>query len=190
MNICILEFNVRKYSANEDLLSYKQGHHIYLTIKETLEKHSSECFLIIDFRQIRYITPVCLIEVMKVISELKQQEFQGKYIALRLESTNYNLIFCLTMILNKSNIKVLSIDENGNYGIIGMLTKAQKDALELVKKMKRVTSTEIGNILNISASAAGNRLKDLYDMRLIAREENTLHTIGGRQFIYYCLLYE
>ena len=42
-------------------------------------------------------------------------------------------------------------------------------------------------LLNIPINAASNRLKDLYDMKLVTREERILTSTGGRQFVYRCV---
>ena len=121
---------------------------------------------------------------LNVVNVLKEREFQDKYLILKLESTNRDLKDSLIIILNGKKIAIPSLDEKGNLEILGELTKAQRDTLEIVRERGEVTSTEISQLLDIPINAANNRLKDLYDMKLVTREERILPSIGGIQFVY------
>jgi predicted transcriptional regulator len=49
-----------------------------------------------------------------------------------------------------------------------------------------ITAAALSERLNIPVSAASNRLKHLFDRRLIRREER-LRSIGGREYSYWPL---
>lgn len=181
------QFDIRKYSESENLLSREQGLRILEGIKEDLSKFPVGGILLLDFRNICYATPTCLIEILSVVNGFKHREFQNKYLILKLESNNRDLKDNLLLLLNEKKIVLPSFDEKGNWTILGELTKAQRDTLEIVRERGEVTSTEISNLFNIPVNAASNRLKDLYDMKLVTREERILTSTGGRQFVYRCI---
>jgi DNA-binding transcriptional ArsR family regulator len=190
------QFDLRKYSGGENLLSRKQGQRILEAIKKELNKLPLGGVLLLDFQNIRYATPACLVEFLIVFNGTSnasakapmQREFHDKYLILKLESANYDLKDSLDFVLKERNSAVPSLDENGNRKVLGELTKARKDTLEIVRESGGVTSTEISRLFNIPINAASNRLRDLYNMKLVKREERILTSTGGRQFVYRCIL--
>lgn len=187
MKVYTQQFDMRKYSGSKNLLSREQGQRIFEGIKDELKKLPSGGILFLDFRNIRYATHSCLIEMLSVIKEFKQREFQDKYLILKLESTNLDLKDTLFLVLKENRIVIPSLDEKDNWEILGELTKAQRDTLEILRERGEVTSTEISTLLDIPINAASNRLKDLYDMKLATRDESILPSTGGIQFVYRCM---
>ena len=107
---------------------------------------------------------------------------------MRSDHANHDLNDCLLLALKEKSRVIPWLDEKGNWKVLGELTKAQNDTLEIIRERKEVTSAEMSKILNVPISAASNRLKDLYDMKLITREEEILTSTGGRQFVYRSLI--
>lgn len=177
-------FNLSKYTENGNLLGREKGGQILTEVQKELDRLPVGETLLLDFQNINYTTHDCLIEILSVVIRNRGYEFHDKYILLKLDSTNHSLIDGLNMIFKERNCVIPSIDEKGNWKVLGCLTKAQRDTVEAIVERGEVTSTEIGEILDIQISAASNRLKDLYDMKLVMREERTINTTGGRQFVY------
>lgn len=180
----IQQIDIRQYSKNENLLSREQGRQIFQRIEEELKKLSQGGILLLDLRNISYATAACLIEILYILDVPREREFQDKYIVLRLDSINRDLNDCLTLALKEKSRAISWVDEKGNCRVLGELTKAQKDTLEIIRDRPEATSTGVAKILNIPINAASNRLKDLYDMKLVKREERILPGTGGRQFVY------
>lgn len=180
----IQQIDIRQYSKNENLLSREQGRRIFQRIEEELRKLPEGGILLLDLRNISYATAACLIEILSILDVPREREFQDKYIVLKSDSRNRDLNDCLTLALKEKSKAILWVDEKGNCCVLGELTKAQKDTLEIIRNRRKATSTEISKLLNIPISAASNRLKDLYDMKLVKREERILPGTGGRQFVY------
>jgi len=176
-----LAFDIWEFSESENLLSREQGWQILKTIKEKSMQLPSVSFVFLDFRKIRYATAACLIEILNVM------DFHDKYIILKIDSTNHDLKDCLILALNKKKLAIPSFDEKGNFSVLGELTKAEEETLKIIIKKGEITSKEISNLLGIGINAASNRLRELHNMKLIAREEKILGLKGGRQFVYRCM---
>ncbi len=180
----IQQIDIRQYSRKENLLSREQGRRILQRIEDDLRKLPEGGILLLDLRNISYATAACLIEILSVLDVPRERAFQDKYIVLKSDSRNRDLNDCLTLALKEKGKAVWWVDGKGNCRVLGELTKAQKDTLEIIRNRREATSTEIGELLNIPINAASNRLKDLYDMKLVKREERILPGTGGRQFVY------
>ncbi len=180
----IQQIDIRQYSSSENLLSREQGRRIFQRIEEELRTLSEGGILLLDLRNISYATVACLIEILYILDMPRERGFQDKYIILKSDSRNRDLNDCLTLALKEKGKAVSLVDEKGNCRVLGELTKAQRDTLEIIRDRREATSTEISKLLNIPINAASNRLKDLYDMKLVKREEKVLPGTGGRQFVY------
>lgn len=71
----------------------------------------------------------------------------------------------------------------GNWNIIGQLEQSLSETLKLIANQGRLTAPELAQILNLAINSASNRLKRLYDLRLVRREFEI--TENGLQYIYY-----
>ena len=180
----IQQIDIRQYSRKENLLSREQGRRIFQRIEDDLRKLPEGGILLLDLRNISYATAACLIEILSVLDVPRERAFQDKYIVLKSDGRNRDLNDCLILALKEKSMAILSVDEKGDCRVLGELTKAQRDTLEIIKNRREATSSEISRLLNIPISAASNRLKDLYDMKLVKREERILPGTGGRQFVY------
>ncbi len=180
----IQQIDIRQYSSSENLLSREQGRRIFQRIEEELRTLSEGGILLLDLRNISYATVACLIEILYILDVPRERGFQDKYVILRSDSRNRDLNDCLTLALKEKGKAVSLVDESGKCRVLGELTKAQRDTLEIIRDRREATSTEISKLLNIPINAASNRLKDLYDMKLVKREEKILPGTGGRQFVY------
>jgi predicted transcriptional regulator len=183
----VRHFDLSKYTETGNLLGCEQGQRVLAAIQEELNRLPAGGILLLDFRNIRDATPACLIEILTAIDKLKQLEFQDKYLILKLERANVDLKTGLSLVLKEKKCVIPNIDENGNWEVLGELTKAQKETIEFIKERGEVTSREISQRLNLPIGATSNRLRDLYHLRLVTREERSLNITGGRQFVYRCL---
>lgn len=79
----------------------------------------------------------------------------------------------------------LLLYQEETYRILGHIEKGLSQAFEVIQKASiGVTARTLVDILGIeSGSNAANRLKKLYDLRLVCRLESIDET--GRQFVYY-----
>lgn len=73
-----------------------------------------------------------------------------------------------------------------NGGVLNYLGKLERNldaTLRLLFENKKITAREIAELNNIAINSASNRLKKLYDYRLVLREE--IIDNSGKQHIYF-----
>ena len=145
----ISHLDISKYTENGNLLGSEQGEQILEGIQGELNKLLVGDILLLDFQNIRHATPDSLIGIVSAVNQLKGREFQDKYIILKLNRENVGLESTFTLILKEDGIVVPSLDEEDNWTVLGALTKAQRETLEIIGKRGEMTSTEASEQLNI-----------------------------------------
>jgi len=178
--------NVELSSLSKDgnLLQRELGERTFLVLKRELRKLPKGGILLLDFRQVKYATSSCLVEILKIFDEAKNADYEGKYLLLRLDRKNEDFVDCLNLTVKERGMVLPAIDEKGEWTLIGELSLALRETLELVRRKGEVTSNQIGSRFNIPISAASNRLKELYQLKLISRREESIPISGGWQFVY------
>lgn len=182
----IVQQNADLGSLAEDgnLLQRRLGEKAFLTLKKELRKLPKGGILLLDFRRVKHATSTCLFEILRIFDEARNAEYEGKYLLLRLDLRNEDFVDCLSLAIKERGIVLPAIDRKGRWMLLGELSKALRETLELVREREEVTSGQVGGYFNIPISAASNRLKQLYQLRLISRKEETISESGGWQFIY------
>lgn len=71
----------------------------------------------------------------------------------------------------------------GNWNTIGSLEQSLSETLKLIAENDRLTAPVLAQMLNLAINSASNRLKRLYDLRLVRREYEISE--NGLQYIYY-----
>jgi hypothetical protein len=178
---------LKQESQSQNLFTKEQGQQIYDRIRTQLKELPCPGLLVLDFMEIQYIVPTCLSQILKIFHERHQEEFSDKYLLVRLEKTNSDLKECLRLVAKEESLVLLCGNNRGDWellGHLGQLTQALKSTLELVQKLGIATSKRVSEELGLRLSAASNRLRQLYEMRLLVRDEESLPATGGRRFVY------
>jgi hypothetical protein len=104
---------------------------------------------------------------------------------LLLEGLTEDSIKNIKVIIGFRHLKLafLLIEPSGEWRYIGQLEPSLAEALELVARYGRLTAPELSELLNLAVNTASNRLKRLYDRRLVRREYEISQK--GLQYIYY-----
>ncbi len=91
----------------------------------------------------------------------------------------------LNAAIKYQNLKLplLSIISDNQWDIIGQLEQSLRETLDLVFKYSHLTAPELAQLLNLAINTASNRLKRLFDLRLVRREHEI--TENGLQYIYH-----
>jgi len=171
-------------SHTENLFTKEQGQQIYQRLRTELRALSRPGLLVIDFSGIQHITPTCLNQILKIFHERNEEEFAEKYLLIRLQDANSDLKECLRLVAKEESLVLLCCDTKGKWELLGKLTHALRITLEVVQKLGGATSEQVSEWLGLSLSAASNRLRQLYEMRLVVRDEESLPITGGRRFVY------
>jgi DNA-binding transcriptional ArsR family regulator len=85
--------------------------------------------------------------------------------------------------LQRLKMAFLILTPDGCWDIIGQLEQSLSDTLKLVADNRHLTAPELSQMLSLAINSASNRLKRLYDLRLVRREFEI--TDNGLQYIYY-----
>jgi len=91
----------------------------------------------------------------------------------------------LNAAIKYQNLKLplLSLGPDRRWSIIGQLEQSLRETLDLVFEHSRLTAPELAQLLNLAINTASNRLKRLYDLRLVRRDYEI--TENGLQYIYH-----
>jgi hypothetical protein len=79
-------------------------------------------------------------------------------------------------------LALLAVEATGGWRCIGQLEPSLVETLELVASRARLTAPELAELKGLSVNGASNRLKRLYDQRLVRREYDI--SDRGLQYIY------
>lgn len=170
-----------------DLVTREIGAKAYEVLKRVILKTAPETLLLLDFTDILVMdssfTGPSLLQLMK---ELIKGEYGDKYIALikATRSTEENVD--LTIRGYGLKMAIPNIGEKEEVILLGELEPNLSRTFNAFGERESLTARELADREHIGINAASNRLKRLYDLRLITRKEEI--SSEGRQHIYQSLL--
>lgn len=171
-------------SDNGCLLKRTLGEKICIDLRKELRDLEAGDMLSVDMRKVKYATSSCLSEILRIFEAASGSEYEDKSLVFRVNLKNEELVDCLSFAVKGKGIVVPAFDERKNWRIFGDLSKALRDTLEILGARDTVTSTQVSKQFSIPLSAASNRLNQLFKMKLVYREEKTISSSGGRQYVY------
>ncbi len=84
--------------------------------------------------------------------------------------------------LDKDSMSILAY-ENGKFSLLGdKIEKNVREVFEFVVTSKRVTVRMVSEKFSLELNGASNRLKKLYDARLVMREEQSIENGGKYEY--------
>jgi len=173
-------------SLTEDgqLFGHPIGQMIQRLITHRLLELPLGSVLLVDLSNVRQASFAALWEVLSVLATLRSMELEQKYLLFHLNINNRDLVASLEILARDRKEVVPVINQTGSWHALGRLTVAERDTLAVVLEGKEITSTLLSERLHLVTSAASNRLRRLYELRLVQREERRIAGSGGREFIY------
>ena len=75
------------------------------------------------------------------------------------------------------------MENTGAWQCIGHLEPSLNETLEIIAQRGHLTAPELADLKKLIVNSASNRLKRLYDQRLVRREHEVSEK--GLQYIYY-----
>lgn len=187
-NKILCSFEVARYIGSDKPLGREMGAEVHAKVIDVLRALPPQAILCLDFQNILFATPAGINEILNLFNELTREEFKDKFVVLRLNNSNNDLLISFNFIVKDKGLTVLVITEAENYRILGKVSKSLRDTLKIIEDKKVVTSKTISRNLGIPLSAASARLRKLNQLKLISREEEALPFTGGRQFLYHWLV--
>jgi len=85
--------------------------------------------------------------------------------------------------LRKLKLAFLLVEPTGAWKCIGQLEPSLFETLTILTERNHMTAPELANLKDLAINSASNRLKRLYDQRLVRREYEVSEK--GLQYIYY-----
>ncbi|MEM6282149.1 MAG: hypothetical protein AAF787_08155 [Chloroflexota bacterium] len=90
----------------------------------------------------------------------------------------------INAVIHLRNLKLalLAVDDAGEWEVIGQLERSLRETLDMLTEYDSMTAPQLADIIDSAVNTASNRLKRLYDTRLIQREHEVSEK--GLQYIY------
>lgn len=85
--------------------------------------------------------------------------------------------------LRKNKMALLHVEADGTWHIIGQLERSLRDTLQTIAEREKITAPELSDMLQSAVNTASNRLKRLYDGRLLWREDEKSEK--GLHYVYH-----
>lgn len=123
-------------------------------------------------------------EIMSKITSWMRQNVQShdKYLFLDNLSNDFDHDYNIGS--SMEGLKDCIVAKNGDsYLLLGHIGKSLKEVLDIVYTKKNITARDFSDEFGKKLNLASTQLSELYNLRLIARDEVLLEE-GGRQFIY------
>lgn len=85
--------------------------------------------------------------------------------------------------LRRLKLAFLAVESTNSWKCIGQLEPSLRETLEIVAKRGSLTAPDLAKLTDLAINSASNRLKRLYDQRLVRREYEVSEK--GLQYTYY-----
>ena len=180
----LMEENLTNGSKN--IVTRETGRIIREAIEVKIQKEQEEMIIILDFSGIGIIDFSCADEVAaKFIARLNLKEYGDKYLLFSglTPSQEENI----TAALEKKKLSLLSLKEDGDWKLLGILNPYLRDTLDLVLGRKSLTAKELADLTGVEITSASPKPLNLNKARLAIRMREALPN-GGRQFVYRSLI--
>ena len=140
--------------------------------------------LLVDLRRLRHAGYRALHEILAAVANA-HSEREARYIVFGVQKGSEDLLAALDAVAKERGTALpVMIYPDRSTRAVGKLTKVERDTLELVARSTQVTAAELRRSGNLATSSASNRLRRLYRLRLVRREERIVADSGGREFVY------
>jgi len=140
----------------------------------------------LDFSHISFMDVSCADEMLnKLLLRLRSGEMGRRYVYV--QGLNTSLRETIEAVLQLRELAVL-VKEGEQVGLLGVLKRPMREALDVLLERKCVTSTELSAVLDKNVNIVCNRLNTLQRMGLVCRLRDGSVEGGGRQYYYASLL--
>lgn len=167
-----------------DLVEHAAGRRVFEDVTARLRRPTGDGRFIVDLTGLRQVGYLALVELLALQDTVRAAEMEERYLIYRVDPDQHELLELLGVALRSRRMALPLVDTAGAHRVLGRLTRSERDTLEFVLRRKEVTSVELGDQFALESSAASNRLRRLYSLRLVRREERVPSGQGGREFVY------
>lgn len=85
--------------------------------------------------------------------------------------------------LRNLKLAMMCIHSDGTWQVVGQLERSLRETLDILAKHRSLTAPALSETIGSAVNTASNRLKRLFDMRLVRREEEISER--GLQYVYH-----
>lgn len=169
---------------NRILVTRQVGEQVYEQIAKQLVLTSGHQAVILVFPTDQLVDPSFADEtILRLQREFIDAKNGDRTIIIK--GLTQDSVHNLSAAIKYQNLKLplLTINSEKQWDIIGPLEQSLRETLDLVENQRHLTAPELAQMLNLAINTASNRLKRLYDLRLVRREYEI--TENGLQYIYH-----
>ena len=160
----------------------KKGQEILDDLMAHIARAEANTVVPLNFSGIEFLDISCADEFLtKLLLRLKSGELGSKFVFI--VGGNPSVKETIGAVLKIRDLAVLFNGE-GKIEIMGDLKPPNREALEILLKKKKLTSTQLSQALKKNINIACNRLNALQKMGLTYRVQDTNVQGGGRQYYY------
>ena len=169
-----------------DLVTREIGAKAYDLLRRAILQTESGTLLFFDFSGVLVMdSSFAGPSLLRLMRELVEGQYGDRYLALSNLTSSTKENVDITIRGHGLKIAVPVIGDSGSIGLLGEIEPNLSHTFDMVNQRKAMTARELADLENIGISAASNRLKRLYDLRLATRTEEV--TSEGRQHRYQSL---
>jgi hypothetical protein len=166
------------------LLTRTKGEQVYALVKEHLLSLPEGRTLHLDFAEV-YAMDVSFVDeaIIRIAKEIVDNHFGQRRLVLHHLSADATDNLNAAIALQNLALALFSIRSDGSWQLIGHLEKSLQQVLTMIMSRGEITAPQLAAELDLALNAANNRLKRLYDQRLIRRRYEV--TDRGLLYTYY-----
>lgn len=170
-----------------DLVTREIGAKAYGLLRRAILQTESGTLLFFDFSGVLVMdSSFAGPSLLRLMRELVEDQYGDRYLALSNLTSSTKENVDITIRGHGLKIAVPVIGNDGFIDLLGEIEPNLSHTFKMINQRKNLTARELADLENIGISAASNRLKRLYDLRLATRTEEV--TSEGRQHRYQSLV--
>ncbi len=165
-------------------LTREHGEQAYLRLKEMVEQLPEGEALLLVFPAGQLIDGSFADEtIIRLGDEMSAEEFGSR--GLLLEGVTADSITNIEAVIGFRRLKLgfLAVTPEGQWQVVGQLDPSLREMLEILAEKDTLTAPDLAEEYDLAINTASNRLKRLYDRRLVRREYEV--SSKGLQYCYF-----
>jgi len=179
MNQNIITMKLYDFCQEHRPYGNETGKKVFLQMRDYVEKHKNKIVFEISFEDIKFVDSSFARESLILLAQLYKGK-KGFFISNLYNIDVIDNIDYAAIALNQP----LMIKLENEIKLLGpALTKSNLEIFNLLKIKKKVTTSQLASLMDVSVPNASSKLKKLVDDGYILRFEETAET-GGIEFIY------
>jgi DNA-binding transcriptional ArsR family regulator len=165
-------------------LTREIGERAYLILKQHIQDLPNGAGVVLIFPKDQLVDASFADEtIIRLGEELMNGQMGDR--ALLLQGLTADSIKNIEAVIGLRRLKVgfLAVEATGEWRCIGQLDPSLREVLDLLANLDQLTAPQLADLMKLAVNTASNRLKRLYDRRLVRREYDV--STKGLQYFYY-----